>query len=61
MALEQRIESLRKRHTEIDLRLMAEEARPAPDDILLHQLKCQKLNLKDEMSKLMGSQERQAA
>jgi len=62
MALEQRIESLKKRHTEIDLKLLAEEARPAPDGSLLHQLKWQKLCLKDEMSRLMtGSGEQQAA
>ncbi len=62
MALEQRIESLKKRHTEIDLKLLAEEARPAPDDGVLHQLKWQKLCLKDEMSRLMtGSDQRQAA
>jgi len=62
MALAQRIESLKKRHTEIDLRLLAETARPAPDDILLHDLKRQKLSLKDEMLRLMsGHQEERAA
>lgn len=52
MALEQRIESLRKRHAEIDRQLSAEEARPFPDEVQLHFLKCQKLFLKDEMSRL---------
>lgn len=60
MALQQRIESLKKRHTEIDLRLTAEENRPAPDDVLLHKLKCQKLVLKDELTKLLDDR-RQAA
>lgn len=61
MALEQRIETLRKRHTEIDGQVRSEEARPFPDAVLLHQLKHQKLNLKDEMARLMGDHHRQAA
>ena len=60
MALQQRIESLRKRHTDIDLRLMAEENRPAPDEILLHKLKCQKLGLKDELARLEGDRQEAA-
>lgn len=61
MALEQRIESLRKRHTEIDLELHAEEIRPSPDETLIHRLKCLKLHIKDELSRLRGGHERQAA
>ena len=54
MALERRIESLKKRHVEIDLQILAESARPYPDDITLHQLKRDKLGLKDEMNRLMS-------
>ncbi len=61
MALAQRIEALKRRHHEIDKQLLAEEGRPLPDDLVLHQLKCMKLNLKDEMSRLQGGHERQAA
>jgi len=61
MALEQRIQSLKKRHFEIDMKLLAEEARPAPDETLLHQLKREKLHLKDEMSRLINGDQRQAA
>jgi len=61
MALAQRIESLKKRHTEIDHIVRTEEARPSPDAVLLHQLKHQKLNIKDEIARLMGGGERQAA
>ena len=53
MALEQRIESLKKRHSQIDVQIRSEEAHPVPDDILLHQLKRQKLFLKDEMASLL--------
>jgi len=60
MALEQRIESLKKRHAQIDLMIQAEEAHPLSDPVLLQQLKRQKLNLKDEMTNLSYGQ-RQAA
>jgi len=56
MALQQRIESLKKRHADIDLKLSMEESRPAPDHVFLHQLKCQKLNLKDELNRLLHGQ-----
>ncbi len=52
MALEQRIESLKKRHEEIEALLHQEETRPAKDEAKIHQLKQDKLKLKDELSKL---------
>lgn len=52
MALEQHLETLKKRHTELELRILAEYARPAPDTRILHQLKRQKLSLKDDISRL---------
>ncbi len=52
MALQQRVESLKKRHTEIEMRLATESARPSPDESLIHSLKCQKLSLKDELTRL---------
>ena len=61
MALEQRIESLKKRHADIDHVVHAEELRPAPDIIRLHELKRQKLNVKDELSALLHQQEERAA
>lgn len=60
MALEQRIETLKKRHHQIDHQVRSEEARPFPDAILLHQLKHQKLNLKDEMVRLLGDHQQAA-
>lgn len=61
MAVQQRIESLKKRHTEIDMLLAAEGTRPAPDDALLHKLKRQKLILKDELARLLDERQEQAA
>jgi hypothetical protein len=61
MALEQRIETLKKRHTEIDYQVRSEEARPFPDAIRLHHLKHQKLNLKDEIARLTEGHHQQAA
>lgn len=60
MALEQRIESLRKRHALIDHIVQQEQTRPAPDVSVLHELKREKLYLKDEMNRLLNG-ERQAA
>lgn len=59
MALEQRIASLKKHHAELDLKILAETARPAPDMVLLHKLKSAKLNTKDEVSRLTHLQESQ--
>lgn len=52
MSTAHRIESLKTKHAEIDKRLTKEEARPLPDDTLLHSLKRQKLNIKDELQSL---------
>ena len=54
MALEQHIETLKKRHAELDTKIRAETARPLPDDLLLHHLKAEKLVVKDSISQLMG-------
>ncbi|MFY9287519.1 MAG: DUF465 domain-containing protein [Alphaproteobacteria bacterium] len=61
MALQQRIESLEKRHAHIKQQIIEEEAHLATDDGLLHKLKWQKLVLKDEISRLRGDYGRQAA
>jgi hypothetical protein len=60
MALEQRIESLRKRHTEIEARIHGEESRPAPDVALVHRMKREKLILKDEIERLCHGQKQAA-
>ena len=52
MALKQRIEALRKRHSQIEALLHDEEIRPASDIVKIHQLKREKLFLKDEITRL---------
>ena len=49
MAVEQRIQSLRKRHSEIDHLIRVEEAHSSTDPATLHELKRQKLLIKDEL------------
>jgi hypothetical protein len=60
MAVAQRIESLKKRHADVDHILHQEQIRPAPDIIKLHSLKRQKLNLKDELARLMSGHQQAA-
>jgi len=60
MALAARIESLKKRHTEIEEQLHIEEARPAQDEIKITKLKRDKLCLKDEIARLTEEQEKAA-
>ncbi len=60
MALAQRIESLKKRHSELDTLIRAETAHPASDDLVLHRLKAEKLSIKDDLYQLMSGN-RQAA
>ncbi|MGE3623933.1 MAG: YdcH family protein [Bdellovibrionales bacterium] len=60
MALMQRIESLKKRHADVDHLLHEEEIRPAPDIVRLHELKRIKLNLKDEVTRLTNGHEEAA-
>jgi len=43
------VEALETKHASIQSQIDAEERRPNPDDILLHQLKKEKLRLKDEI------------
>lgn len=43
------VEALESKHAAIQSQIDTEERRPNPDDILLHQLKKEKLRLKDEM------------
>jgi hypothetical protein len=52
MSLIKRIETLRKRHSEIDQVLQDEQQRPLPDIIRVHQFKREKLLIKDEILKL---------
>ncbi|WP_084149064.1 YdcH family protein [Terasakiella pusilla] len=52
MSVQDRIESLKVKHEQLEHKISAEELRPQPDDDLIHTLKRQKLKLKDEITTL---------
>ncbi len=54
MSLDERLDSLKNKHEVLKNEIVAEEKRPHPDDIHLHELKKQKLLLKDEIADLSG-------
>lgn len=43
------VEALASKHSALQAQIDAEERRPHPDDVFLHQLKKEKLRIKDEM------------
>jgi hypothetical protein len=57
MALDQRIESLKKQHAHIDDKIHQTQIRLSADDLEVRGLKRQKLNIKDEIVRLAGIQE----
>ncbi|MCC3861422.1 YdcH family protein [Pseudemcibacter aquimaris] len=52
MHSEAHINALSKKHAALDERIHHEEMRPAPDSTILHELKKEKLVLKDEIARL---------
>lgn len=52
MSAEDRIEALRERHAELERALDEENRRPLPNDDMIHDLKRQKLRIKDEIVQL---------
>lgn len=52
MSLVQRIETLRKRHAQLEHLLHEEEHRPLPDLVRVHKFKREKLILKDHIHAL---------
>jgi len=44
------VESLEQKHAALEALIVEEEHRPHPDDIRLHDLKKEKLRIKDEMT-----------
>jgi hypothetical protein len=52
MTMDDRIESLKGKHASLDATLQSEVTRPLPDDNLIHDLKRQKLRIKDEIVRL---------
>lgn len=56
MALEHRIESLKKRHADIDQKLREEALSVSVDQLALNRLKALKLGVKDEIERLTQDQ-----
>ena len=52
---ENHLSALRLKHAELETQLETEEARPFPDDDLIHRLKKQKLQLKDAMAQELAT------
>lgn len=52
MSIESRIDSLKDKHEALASAIEVEEARPHPDEIELHAMKRQKLQIKDELSEI---------
>ncbi len=55
MTVETRVEALKFRHIELERKLESEENRPLPDEEILHTIKREKLQLKDEIVRLGAS------
>jgi hypothetical protein len=53
MALENHIEALRKKHANIDQQLREEALRVGTDSLAISRLKALKLNVKDEIERLL--------
>jgi len=55
MNLEERVESLKALHQTLEQRIQSESKRPHPDEAQLHELKKQKLKIKDELAGISPS------
>lgn len=52
MSIEDRIESLRTKHANLEVKLDSETSRPHPNDDALRTLKHEKLVIKDEIERM---------
>ena len=52
MMMDERIESLKSKHASLDATIQSELGHPKPDESLVHDLKRQKLRIKDEIARL---------
>lgn len=52
MSVEDRVKTLQEKHQNLERILEEEENRPMPDNIVIHDLKRQKLAIKDEIVRL---------
>ncbi len=54
MAYHTRLDALKQRHSTLEQLIHDEDKRPRPDSDMLARLKVEKLQLKDEMEKLLA-------
>ncbi|MGO1118475.1 YdcH family protein [Rhodovibrionaceae bacterium A322] len=52
MSMQDHIVALQKKHASLDTALEQENLRPHPDDMVIHDLKREKLKIKDEIATL---------
>ena len=52
MTMDERIDSLKSKHASLEATILSETGRPRPDDTMIHELKRQKLRIKDEIVRL---------
>jgi hypothetical protein len=52
MTMEERVESLKSKHATLEQTLQSETCRPRPNDTMVHELKREKLRIKDEIVRL---------
>ncbi len=52
MTMDEHLESLKSKHAALEATLQSETCRPRPDDTVIHDLKRQKLRIKDEIVRL---------
>lgn len=56
MSLDERIETLRAKHHDLEVAIEQENNRPHPDDMEIVKLKKQKLHIKDQIASLTTGQ-----
>ena len=52
MSVTEHLDSLKAKHLDLEQLIELEEARPRPDEAKIHELKRQKLRIKDEIADL---------
>ena len=52
MSVTEHLDSLKAKHLDLEQLIEPEEARPRPDEVKIHELKRQKLRIKDEIAQL---------
>ncbi len=55
MSLDAHIDELAEKHRDLGRRIEKEESSPGSDDVNIHELKKEKLRLKDEMERLRAT------